>query len=255
VTAIESVGQEIVACSRCPRLVAWRTEAARTPPARFAGEAYWARPVPGFGDPAASVYVLGLATAAHGGNRTGRAFTGNPTADWLVRSMHRVGLANQPTSDRRGDGLRLHDAWMGSAVRCAPPGNRPTPAERDACLPFLSAEVAALPRLRVLVCLGAFAWNAALHWAGVRPKPPFAHGAEHRLGTGLVLLASYHPSRQNTNTGLLTEAMLDAVLRRAAGLARAVGAGPAAPARPPAAATRRPAGGTGPAAGPSARNG
>jgi uracil-DNA glycosylase len=163
--------------------------------------------------------VLGLATAAHGGNRTGRAFTGNPTAAWLVRAMHRTGLANQPTSDRRDDGLRLQGAWMGSAVRCAPPGNRPTPAERDACLPFLSAEVAALPRLRVLVCLGAFAWNTALHWAGVHPKPRFAHGAEHRLDSGLVLLASYHPSQQNTNTGLLTEAMLDAVFHRARTLA------------------------------------
>jgi uracil-DNA glycosylase len=216
---LEAVGRDIAECSRCPRLVAWRTEAARNPPARFAGERYWARPVPGFGDPAARVYLLGLATAAHGGNRTGRAFTGNSTADWLVRSMHRAGLANQPTSDRPGDGLRLRGAWMGSAVRCAPPGNRPTPAERDACLPYLSAEVAALPRLRVLVCLGAFAWAAALHWARIRPRPPFGHGAEHRTESGLVLLASYHPSRQNTNTGLLTEAMLDAVLRRARDLA------------------------------------
>jgi uracil-DNA glycosylase family 4 len=217
--ALGSVGRAITGCSRCPRLVAWRAEAARHPPPRFAGEQYWARPVPGFGDPAARIYVLGLATAAHGGNRTGRAFTGNPTADWLVRAMHRAGLANQPTSEHRDDGLRLRSAWMGSAVRCAPPGNRPTPAERDACLPFLSAEVAALPRLRVLVCLGAFAWHTALHWAGGRPKPRFAHGAEHRLDDGLVLLASYHPSQQNTNTGLLTEAMLDTVFRRARTLA------------------------------------
>jgi uracil-DNA glycosylase family 4 len=213
--ALESVGRNIVGCSRCPRLVAWRTEAARHPPPRFEGEEYWARPVPGFGDPAAWVYVLGLATAAHGGNRTGRAFTGNASADWLVRALHRAGLANQSTSNRRDDDLRLHGAWMASAVRCAPPENRPTPAERDACLPFLSAEVAGLPRLNVLVCLGAFAWNTALHWAKVRPKPPFAHGAEHRLDNGLVLLASYHPSQQNTNTGLLTEAMFDAVFHRA----------------------------------------
>jgi uracil-DNA glycosylase family 4 len=213
--ALEAVGRDIVGCSRCPRLVAWRAEAARHPPPRFAGEEYWARPVPGFGDPAAWIYVLGLATAAHGGNRTGRPFTGNATADWVVRALYRAGLASQPTSDRRDDDLRLHGAWMGSAVRCVPPENRPTSAERDACLPFLSAEAAALPRLRVLVCLGAFAWHTASHWAEVRPKPRFAHGAEHRLGNGLVQLASYHPSQQNTNTGLLTEAMLDAVFHRA----------------------------------------
>lgn len=217
--ALASVRERITGCSRCPRLVAWRAEAAAHPPARFAGQRYWARPVPGFGDPEASVYVLGLATSAHGGNRTGRAFTGNPTADWLLRAMHRAGLANQPTSEHAGDGLRLRGAWFGSAVRCAPPGNRPTPAERDACLPFLSDEVAALPRLRVLVCLGGFAWAVAARWAGVRPRPRFRHGAEHRVESGLVLLGSYHPSRQNTNTGVLTEPMLDAVFARAAHLA------------------------------------
>lgn len=214
-TKLAAVGRRIAECSRCARLVHWRTEAACRPPARFAGQEYWARPVPGFGDPEARIYVLGLATAAHGGNRTGRAFTGNPTGDWLVRAMHRAGLANQPTSDHADDGLRLHGTWMGSAVRCPPPGNRPTPAERDACLPFLSAEVAALPRLRVLVCLGAFAWHTALRWAQVRPRPRFAHEAEHHLDNGLVLLGSYHPSQQNTNTGVLTEPMLDAVFSRA----------------------------------------
>lgn len=219
--ALADVERQVVVCERCPRLVAWRAEVARHPPARFAGQRYWARPVPGFGDPAARVHVLGLATAAHGGNRTGRAFTGNPTADWLLRAMHRAGLANSPTSEHVGDGLRLSGAWMGSAVRCPPPGNRPTPEERDACLPYLSAEVDALTELRVLVCLGGFAWTTALHWAGVRPRPGFAHGAEHRLPSGLTLLGSYHPSRQNTNSGVLTEEMLDAVFTRAVDLADA----------------------------------
>jgi uracil-DNA glycosylase family 4 len=216
---LAEVESRIVDCGLCPRLVAHRIEAAHHPPARFAGQRYWARPVPGFGDPRARIYVLGLATAAHGGNRTGRAFTGNPTADWLLRAMHRAGLANQPTSEHIGDGLRLREAWLGSAVRCAPPGNRPTPSERNTCLPYLSAEIAALTELRVLVCLGGFTWNTALHWAGVRPKPRFSHQGEQRLDNGLLLLGSYHPSRQNTSTGVLTEHMLDAVFARARQLA------------------------------------
>jgi uracil-DNA glycosylase family 4 len=216
---LAEVGNSIVECTLCPRLVAWRTEVASDPPARFAGQRYWARPVPGFGDPQARIYVLGLATAAHGGNRTGRAFTGNPTADWLLRAMHRAGLANQPTSEHARDGLRLQGTWMGSAVRCAPPGNWPTPGERDTCLPYLTAEITALTELRVLMCLGGFAWNTALRWAGARPKPRFTHGGEHHLDTGLTLLGSYHPSRQNTNTGVLTEPMLDAVFTRARTLA------------------------------------
>jgi uracil-DNA glycosylase len=218
-TELDRVGARIVSCVRCPRLVAWRTDVAAQAPGRYAGQAYWARPVPGFGDPAARIFVLGLATAAHGGNRTGRAFTGNPTASLLVRALHRAGLADRPASDHAGDGLRLHRTWLASAVRCAPPANRPTPAERDNCLPYLSAEVAALDDLRVLVCLGGFAWRAALHWAGVRPKPAFAHGGEHRLGSGLVLLGSYHPSPRNVHTGLLTEPMLDEVFAQACGLA------------------------------------
>jgi uracil-DNA glycosylase len=199
--------------------VSWREECADRRPARFAGEEYWSRPVPGFGDPAARIYVAGLATAAHGGNRTGRALTGNATASWVVAALHRAGLANQPVSERRGDGLRLAGVWFGSVVRCAAPDNRPTVAERDACLPFLSAEVAALPALRVLLCLGGFAWRAAATWAGVRPAPRFGHGAEHTTTGGLVLLGSYHPSRQNTNTGVLTESMLAAVVDRARVLA------------------------------------
>jgi uracil-DNA glycosylase len=175
--------------------------------------------VPGFGDPHARVYVLGLATAAHGGNRTGRAFTGNPTGDWVVRALHRVGMASQPSSERPGDGLRLDGAWMGSAVRCAPPGNRPAAVERDTCSTFLSEEVAALTQLRVLVALGGFAWAAVARWADLRPRPAFRHAAEYRLDSGITLLGSYHPSRQNTNTGVLTEAMLDAVFSRASSLA------------------------------------
>jgi uracil-DNA glycosylase family 4 len=179
----------------------------------------WARPVPGFGDPAATVHVLGLATAPHGGNRTGRPFTGNRSADVLVAAMHRTGLANQPTSRHVGDGLRLHGAWMSSVVRCPPPDHRPTPQERDTCLRWLSEEVDALDGVRVVVCLGGFAWDAATRWAGVRPRPRFGHGTEHVVASGpregLVLLGCYHPSPQNTATRRLTAPMLDAVLLRA----------------------------------------
>ncbi|AGL18950.1 uracil-DNA glycosylase [Actinoplanes sp. N902-109] len=216
---LDEVERAVVACRRCPRLVAFREQAAAHPKPAFAGETYWARPVPGFGDPEAGVYVLGLATAAHGGNRTGRAFTGNATADWLVAALHRAGLATQPTSRHRADGLRLTGAWMASAVRCAPPGDRPAPQERRACASHLDAELALLTRVRVLVCLGALAWTAAADWAGVRPRPAFAHGAEQPTGRGLTLLATYHPSPQNTRTGRLTPAMLDTVLTRAVTLA------------------------------------
>lgn len=201
-------------CEACPRLVASRRAAAT------AGTGpYWARPVPGFGDPAARVFVLGLATAPHGGNRVGRAFTGNPSATTLVAALHRAGLADRPTSEHRGDGLRLHGAWMASAVRCPPPDHRPTRAERDACLGWLTEEIAALPDVAVMVCLGRTAWDAACDWAGARPRPSFAHGAEHLPGTGprlgLRLVGSYHPSPQNTRTGRLTPAMLDAIFSRA----------------------------------------
>ncbi|SFW75354.1 uracil-DNA glycosylase [Amycolatopsis australiensis] len=216
---LERVGARIVSCCRCPRLVAWRAAAASRAPVRFAGQDYWARPVPGFGDPRARIFVLGLATAAHGGNRTGRAFTGNPSAGLLMRALHRAGLADRPSSEHAGDGLRLHRTWLASAVRCPPPADRPTPLERDNCLPYLSAEVAALEDLRVIVCLGGFAWRAALRWAGVRPQPKFAHGGAHRLDGGLTLLGSYHPSPRNVHTGLLTEPMLDDVFGRARALA------------------------------------
>ncbi|MEW2547577.1 uracil-DNA glycosylase [Streptomyces sp. NPDC047002] len=214
-TALRRVERDVVACARCPRLVASRREAALHPPPRFAGEEYWARPVPGFGDPEARLYVLGLATSAHGGNRTGRAFTGNPTADWLGAALHRAGFANRPVSAHRGDGYRLDGAWLASAVRCPPPGNRPTAAERDACLPYFDAELRALPTVSVVLTLGAFAWDAACRQAGAHPRPAFAHGACFTRPDGRVQLASYHPSRQNTATGRLTRPMLDHILSRA----------------------------------------
>ncbi len=191
---------------------------AREKRAAYSGENYWGRPVPGFGDPAAAVYILGLAPAAHGGNRTGRVFTGDRSGDWLFGSLHRTGFANQPTSRRRGDGLRLDGAFVAATVRCAPPANRPLPAERDNCLPYAERELE-LMRPRVIVCLGAYAWDAACRLLAVRPKPRFGHGSEHAVPGGPKLLGTYHPSQQNTFTGKLTEAMLDAVFARARELA------------------------------------
>ena len=217
---LAAVEHEIVTCRKCPRLVAWREEVARVKRASFAGETYWGRPVPGFGDVAASVIVLGLAPAAHGGNRTGRVFTGDRSGDWLFAAMYRAGLANQPTSVSRDDGLELHGAWVGAAVRCAPPANKPTPAERDTCLPYAVREVELLESARVIVCLGAFAWDAALRILAalgaerIRPRPRFGHGAEARVGR-FTLLGCFHPSQQNTFTGRLTEEMLDAIFHRA----------------------------------------
>lgn len=187
--------------------------------ASYRDEVYWGRPVPGFGDPSASVLVLGLAPAAHGANRTGRMFTGDRSGDWLFRAMHRAGLANQPESLHREDGLELRGAWVASAVRCAPPDNKPSPAERDNCRVFLQRELALLARLRVVVCLGAFAHEAACSEFGLRPRPKFAHLAEAPAPNGLTLLCSFHPSQQNTFTGRLTEPMLDAVFARAVELA------------------------------------
>lgn len=187
--------------------------------ASYRDEQYWGRPVPGFGDPAARVLVLGLAPAAHGANRTGRMFTGDRSGDWLFRAMHRAGLANQPESLHREDGLELRGAWVASAVRCAPPDNKPLPAERDNCRTFLQRELALLTELRVVVCLGAFAHEAACTEFGLRPRPKFGHLAETVAPNGLTLLCSFHPSQQNTFTGRLTEPMLDAVFTRAAELA------------------------------------
>jgi uracil-DNA glycosylase family 4 len=210
--------RRITECRRCPRLVEWRERVARERRAAFAGETYWGRPVPGFGDPAARVYVLGLAPAAHGGNRTGRVFTGDRSGDWLFASMHRTGFASQPTSERLGDGLRLRGAFVGAAVRCAPPANRPLPSERDNCLPYAAEELRLLGDVRVVLCLGQFAWDNAARLLGVRPKPRFGHGAEHELPNGCTLIGCFHPSQQNTFTGKLTEPMLDAVFQRAAAI-------------------------------------
>jgi uracil-DNA glycosylase family 4 len=212
---------EITRCRRCPRLVAWREEVARVRRAAFAGEEYWGRPLPGFGDPAARMLVLGRAPAAHGGNRTGRIFTGDRSGDWLFAALWRAGFANQPESISLHDGLRLSDCWVTAAVRCAPPANRPTPAERDNCLPWLASELGLLPRVRVIVCLGAFAWDAAMRVVSApRPRRGFGHGVEAPVGD-VVLLGSYHVSQQNTFTGRLTEPMLDAVFARARKLAGA----------------------------------
>ena len=204
---------EIVSCRLCPRLVEWREKVAREKRASFEDEVYWGRPVPGFGDPDADVVVFGLAPAAHGANRTGRYFTGDRSGDFLFAALYRAGFASSPVSRSKGDGMRLHGLWISAAVRCAPPQNKPTPAERDTCLPYAARELDLLDS-KVIVCLGAFAWDAALRLLEVRPKPKFSHGAE--FGTGsLVLLGCYHPSQQNTFTGVLTPEMLDAVLSRA----------------------------------------
>jgi uracil-DNA glycosylase len=213
----------VTECRACPRLVAWREEVARVKRAAFADEEYWGRPVPGFGDPAARVLLLGLAPAAHGANRTGRIFTGDRSGDFLFAALHRTGFANQPTSTHRGDGLALRGAWIAAAVRCAPPANRPLPAERDRCLPWTLAELDLLTEVGVIVCLGAFGWDAALRLAAaqgarLRPRPRFGHGAEVVLG-GWTLLGCFHPSQQNTFTGVLTEPMSDAVLLHARELA------------------------------------
>ena len=196
----------------------WRERVAREKRAAFRDEDYWGRPLPGFGDPEAAVYVLGLAPAAHGGNRTGRVFTGDRSGDWLYGSLYRTGFANQPTSTHRDDGLRLDGAFVTAAVRCAPPANKPLPSERDNCLPFAERELQ-LIRPPVIVCLGAFAWDAACRLLSIRPKPRFGHGAEHTAEGGPVLLGTYHPSQQNTFTGKLTKPMLDAVFVRARELA------------------------------------
>ncbi len=211
---------EIERCRACPRLVAWREAVAAAPRAAFAAERYWGRPVAGFGDPAARLAVVGLAPAAHGANRTGRVFTGDRSGDWLFAALWRAGYANQPESTARGDGLSLSGAWVSAAVRCAPPENKPTTAERDRCLGYLGRELALLAEVSVVVALGQFASQAVAALYGLRPRPRFGHLAEHPLPDGRTLVCSYHPSQQNTFTGTLTEAMFDAVFARA----RALGA-------------------------------
>ena len=220
---IGALATEIAGCRACPRLVAWREAVAAEPRASFRGEQYWGRPVPGFGDPSAPLLLVGLAPAAHGANRTGRMFTGDRSGDFLFAAMHRAGYASQPTSHARGDGLTLRDAYITAAVRCAPPANKPTPSERDECRPFLVRELELLSNVRVVIALGAFGYEAV--WAALRatgralpsPRPAFGHGSEVRLegASPIVILGCYHPSQQNTFTGRLTPAMLDAVFARA----------------------------------------
>ena len=213
---LERLDREVIECRRCPRLVAWREQVARERRAAFRDQEYWGRPVPGFGDPRARLLILGLAPAAHGGNRTGRIFTGDRSGDWLFASLWRTGFANQPTSVSRDDGLALTDCYITAPVKCAPPENKPTIQERVNCAPWLERELALLPTIRVVVALGSFAWDTALrHLGPVRPKPRFTHGAETPLPHGQMLLGSFHVSQQNTQTGRLTETMLDGVFTRA----------------------------------------
>jgi uracil-DNA glycosylase len=218
--ALASLTAEIVECRACPRLVAWREQVAREKRSSFRDEEYWGRPVPGFGDPQSRLLVAGLAPAAHGGNRTGRVFTGDRSGDWLFAAMHRAGFANQPTSVRADDGLELHDAYVAAAVRCAPPANKPTPEERDRCLPYLVRELELLTRVRVIVVLGQFAYDATARVLGGAgsplpvPRPRFGHGVEVETARYTVV-GCFHPSQQNTFTGKLTEPMLDDVFHRA----------------------------------------
>jgi uracil-DNA glycosylase family 4 len=224
---LDLLSKQVSECRRCPRLVAWRERVAREKRAAFRDEEYWGRPVPAFGDPASSVLVVGLAPAAHGANRTGRMFTGDRSGDWLYRALHRAGFANQARSVDIEDGLTLEDVFVTAAVRCAPPENKPTPMERDSCRPWLEAELDALSELRVIVVLGAVAYQQTLRILAKRghliprPKPRFGHGAELEVSDGLTLLCSYHPSQQNTFTGRLTEEMFDQIWHRARQLASA----------------------------------
>jgi len=227
--ALAELTEEIVACRSCPRLVAWRERVAREKVARFRDEAYWGKPLPGFGDPDARILIIGLAPAAHGGNRTGRVFTGDASGDFLWAALHSVGLADRPSSRRADDGLRLSGAYIAAAVRCAPPANKPTIAERDNCAPYLARELAILDRVSVLVPLGRFGWDAALRALAslghpARPRPPFGHGARATVGP-YRLVGSYHPSQQNTFTGRLTAAMLRDVFARAGEVAQEPAAG------------------------------
>jgi uracil-DNA glycosylase family 4 len=213
--SLERITEEVVHCVACPRLVSWRELVADEKRASFAHEDYWGRPVPGFGDPAARLLVVGLAPAAHGGNRTGRVFTGDRSGDWVFRALHKAGYANQPTSVSAHDGLELTGAYVAAVVRCAPPANKPTPEERDACLPYLERELHELTEVRVIVALGQFALDGLCRLYGVRPRPRFGHLAEVPMPDGRIVVCSFHPSQQNTFTGKLTEPMFDAVFARA----------------------------------------
>jgi uracil-DNA glycosylase len=223
--SLASIAAENAGCRRCPRLVAWREEVATVRRAAFADQEYWGRPVPGFGDPDARILLLGLAPAAHGANRTGRIFTGDRSGDFMFASLHRTGFANQPTSVSADDGLALTDLWIAAAVRCAPPANKPTPAERDNCLGWTLREVHELPNLKLIMCLGSFAWDAALRLrtalghAPPKPRPRFGHNVLALEDEPLPLLGCFHPSQQNTFTGKLTTPMMDAVFKHARALA------------------------------------
>lgn len=218
---LQVIARDVVECRRCERLVEWRERVGREKRRAFMSWDYWARPVPGFGDPAARLLILGLAPAAHGANRTGRVFTGDRSGDWLFAALHRAGYANQPTSDHAHDGLELRDAFVTASVKCAPPDNKPSPVERDLCHPFLLREMTALPNLRAVLCLGKFGWDQALRSLRAighdvpRPAPVFGHAATARVGPALTLVGCYHPSQQNTFTGRLTEPMIDDALARA----------------------------------------
>jgi len=228
--ALEALAARIVRCVRCPRLVAHRRAVAADPPRRFRGQTYWARPLPGFGDPRARVLLVGLAPAAHGGNRTGRIFTGDESGNWLFRALWEAGFASRPEALHRDDGLTLRDAYITATVRCAPPGNRPLPSEIARCEPYLLEELRLLDRVRVVVGLGRIGWQAYLRARRrlgrdlPRPLPAFAHGAVATFADGVSLIASYHPSQQNTFTGRLTRPMLRAVMERARELAGRAGA-------------------------------
>jgi len=218
---IDKIQKEVVSCRQCPRLVAWREEVAETKRASYADEEYWGRPVPGFGDPAGRLLIVGLAPGAHGANRTGRMFTGDPSGDWLFGALHRAGFANQPKSTGVDDGLRLSDCFITAAVRCAPPANKPTTQERDTCQPFLEAEMEAMPQVRVMVALGKFGFDQLWRILKDRgealpsPRPRFGHGLEVHIRPELMVMASFHPSQQNTFTGKLTKTMFDTVWARA----------------------------------------
>ena len=230
-SSLAALNQRLVGCRECPRLVEWRERVAIEKRAAYADDEYWGKPVPSFGDPTARILIVGLAPAAHGANRTGRMFTGDRSGDWLFGSLHRTGFANQPGSTHRGDGLALTDVWITAMNHCAPPANKPTSVEKATCRVWLEEEFdLLLPHLKVVVCLGGFAWNATLRLMAdlghevPRPRPRFGHGAEVRVGPRTVV-GSYHPSQQNTFTGRLTEPMLDAVFARAGSLIGGADAG------------------------------
>ncbi len=215
VSPLQQIEKEVTACHACPRLVAWREQVGTEKRAAYIDDTYHAKGVPGFGDPSARLVIVGLAPAAHGANRTGRMFTGDRSGDWLYAALHRAGYANQPTSTHAKDGMKLTDAWITAPVKCAPPANKPTPAERDTCLPYLQRELAALRNAQVIVALGRFAYEVIWKQFGPGVRPNFSHSGVAELADGLHLICSYHVSQQNTFTGKLTEAMLDDIFQKA----------------------------------------